>query len=62
MTVNSTVRICKKNTLLRLSKKDAHCFFDALENLPEPNTKLINAVKTYRAHITYQPLNHKERP
>lgn len=57
-----TVNRIKINTLLRLSKKDAHYFFNALENPPEPNTKLINAVKTYRAHITYQLINHKERP
>jgi uncharacterized protein (DUF1778 family) len=62
MTINSTERIIKKNTQLRLSKKDARCFFEVLENPPEPNAKLISAVKKYRAHITYQPLNHKERP
>lgn len=55
-------QIIEKDTLISLSKKDAHFFFEALENPPEPNTKLINAVKKYRAHITYQALNHKERP
>ncbi len=62
MTVNRTERISKMNTLLRLSKKDVHCFFNALENPPEPNAKLISAVKKYRDNITYQPINHKERP
>ena len=62
MTVNRTERVSKMNTLFRLSKKDAHCFFNALENPPVPNAKLINAVKTDRAYIAYQPINHKERP
>lgn len=45
MTVNRTERISKMNTLFRLSKKDARYFFNALEHLPVPNAKLINAVK-----------------
>jgi uncharacterized protein (DUF1778 family) len=62
MTVNRTEQLSKKNTLFHLSKKDAHYFFNALEHLPVPNKKLINAVKTDLAYIAYQPINHKERP
>ena len=43
--------IIEKDKLIYLSKKDAQVFFDVLENPPEPNAKLINAVKNYRAHI-----------
>jgi len=55
-------QLTDKNMSISLSKKDTLCFFEALENSPEPNAKLINAVKKYRAHITCQPINHKERP
>ena len=43
--------IIEKDKLIHLSNKDAKLFFDALENPPEPNTKLINAVKNYKANI-----------
>jgi uncharacterized protein (DUF1778 family) len=43
--------IIEKDKLIHLSKNDAQVFFDALENPPEPNAKLINAVKNYRAYI-----------
>jgi len=43
--------IIEKDKLIHLSHKDAQCFFDALENPPEPNAKLINAVKSYKANI-----------
>ena len=41
----------EKDKLIQLSNKDAHLFFDVLENPPEPNTKLKNAVKNYKASI-----------
>jgi len=44
-------QIIEKDKLIHLSKKDAQFFFDVLDNPPEPNAKLINAVKNYRAHI-----------
>ncbi|MFI3218738.1 MAG: DUF1778 domain-containing protein [Methylococcales bacterium] len=44
-------QIIEKDKLIYLSKKDAQFFFDVLENPPEPNEKLINAVKNYRASI-----------
>lgn len=43
--------IIEKDKLIHLSNKDAQLFFDALENPPEPNTKLINAIKNYKANI-----------
>ena len=51
MAVINNERIIEKDNLIRLSKKGAQVFFDVLENPPEPNAKLINAVKNYRAHI-----------
>ena len=45
--------ITEKDKLIRLSKNDAQTFFDALENPPEPNAKLLNAVNNYRVHIKY---------
>ncbi len=45
--------IIEKDKLIHLSKNDAQVFFDALENQPEPNAKLRNAVNNYRAHIKY---------
>ena len=43
--------IIEKNKLIQLSKNDAEVFFGALENPPEPNAKLMNAVKNYRNYI-----------
>ena len=43
--------IIEKDKIIHLSNKDAQLFFDMLENPPEPNTKLKNAVKNYRANI-----------
>ena len=43
--------IIEKDKLIQLSKNDAEVFFGALENPPEPNAKLMNAVKNYRAYI-----------
>ena len=43
--------IIEKDKLIQLSNNDAEVFFGALENPPEPNAKLMNAVKNYRAYI-----------
>ena len=43
--------IIEKDKIIHLSNKDAQLFFDMLENQPEPNSKLKNAVKNYRANI-----------
>lgn len=43
--------IIEKDKLIHLSNKDAQLFFDMLENPPEPNAKLKNAVKNYKANI-----------
>ncbi|MCX7085856.1 MAG: DUF1778 domain-containing protein [Methylococcales bacterium] len=43
--------IIEKDKLIQLSKKDAEVFFGALENPPEANVKLLNAVKNYRVYI-----------
>ena len=44
--------IIEKDTLIHLSKNDAEAFFQALENPPQPNTKLLDAVKHYKANMT----------
>jgi len=51
ITARVSEQIIEKDKLIRLSKKDAQVFFDVLENPPEPNAKLINAIKNHRAHI-----------
>ncbi|MCK5190241.1 MAG: DUF1778 domain-containing protein [Methylococcales bacterium] len=43
--------IIEKDKLIHLSHKDAQLFFDVLENPREPNEKLKNAVKSYKANI-----------
>ena len=43
--------IIEKDKLIYLSNKDAQLFCEMLENPPEPNKKLKNAVKNYRACI-----------
>lgn len=43
--------IIEKDKLIHLSNKDAQLFFDMLENPPEPNAKLIKAVKNYKENI-----------
>ncbi|MCF7971353.1 MAG: DUF1778 domain-containing protein [Methylococcaceae bacterium] len=43
--------IIEKDKVIHLSQQDAHCFFDLLDNPPEPNAKLNNAVQQYRARI-----------
>ncbi|WP_431065509.1 DUF1778 domain-containing protein [Methylotuvimicrobium sp.] len=44
-------RVIEKDKLIHLSQQDAEFFFDVLDNPPEPNNKLINAVKNYKARI-----------
>ncbi|WP_404359512.1 DUF1778 domain-containing protein [Methylotuvimicrobium sp. KM1] len=44
-------RVIEKDKLIHLSQQDAEFFFDVLDNPPEPNDKLINAVKNYKARI-----------
>jgi uncharacterized protein (DUF1778 family) len=44
--------IIEKDTLIHLSKNDAEAFFHALETPSQPNTKLLDAVKHYRANIS----------
>jgi uncharacterized protein (DUF1778 family) len=44
--------IIEKDTLILLSKNDAEAFFQALENPPQPNAKLLDAVKHYKANMT----------
>jgi uncharacterized protein (DUF1778 family) len=44
--------IIEKDTLIHLSKNDAEAFFQALERPPQPNAKLLDAVKHYKANMT----------
>ena len=44
-------RVIEKDKLIRFSQQDAEFFFDVLENPREPNDKLTNAVKNYKARI-----------
>jgi len=43
--------IIEKDKLIRLSQRDAEFFFDLLDNPPEPDDKLSNAIKNYKARI-----------
>ena len=44
--------IIEKDTLIHLSKNDAEAFLQALERPPQPNAKLLDAVKHYKANMT----------
>ena len=44
--------IIEKDKLIHLSKNDAEAFFRALENPPQANAKLLDAVKHYKATMT----------
>ena len=44
-------RVIEKDKLIHLSQQDAEFFFDVLDNPPEPNNKLTNAVNNYKARI-----------
>lgn len=43
--------IIEKDKIIYLSDKDTQVFFDALDNPPEPNTKLKKAFKNYKNKI-----------
>lgn len=43
--------IIERTETLHLSKSAADALFEALENPPEPNQKLINAFKEYKANV-----------
>ena len=43
--------ILEKDKQIQLSHNDALFFFDNLETPPEPNAKLLNAVKNYHGNI-----------
>jgi uncharacterized protein (DUF1778 family) len=40
--------IIEKDKMIYLSDRDAQVFFDALDNPPEPNTKLKSAFERYK--------------
>ena len=46
--VEKAGQVIERDTLIQLSKKDAQVFFEALENPPEPNARLMDAVSHYR--------------
>lgn len=46
--------VIEKERNIRLSYKDAEFFFKALENPPDPNEKLKNAVKKYKISGLYE--------
>ena len=43
--------IIERTETLHLSKAGADALFEALENPPKPNEKLINAFKDYKEHV-----------
>ncbi len=43
--------IIEKNKVIYLSNRDAEIFFSVLDNPPEPNQKLKNAVNNYKEKI-----------
>ena len=51
--------VIEKERLITLSYKDAQVFFDALENPPEPNGKLKNAVKEYKNSGLYEQTENR---
>ncbi|MBF0287015.1 MAG: DUF1778 domain-containing protein [SAR324 cluster bacterium] len=46
--------VIEKERNIKLSYKDAEVFFNALENPPEPNKKLKDAVKKYKISELYE--------
>lgn len=46
--------VIEKERNIKLSYKDAEVFFKALENPPEPNKKLKDAVKKYKISGLYE--------
>jgi len=47
-------RMIERETIIRLSQKDAHRIFSLMERPPKPNKKLKDAVKAYRGTIRAQ--------
>ena len=52
-------KLIERERLITLSYKDAQVFFDALENPPEPNDKLKNAVKEYKNSGLYEQTENR---
>ena len=46
--------VIEKERNIKLSYKDAEVFFEALENPPEPNKKLKDAVRKYKKSGLYE--------
>jgi uncharacterized protein (DUF1778 family) len=40
--------IIEQERIIKLTNKNANAFFEAIENPPAPNKKLLNAVKAYK--------------
>ncbi len=51
--------IIEKERLIKLSSEDTQVFFDALENPPEPNDKLKNAVREYKNSGLYEQTENR---
>lgn len=41
-------KVIEHERFIKMTMRSASAFFDALENPPEPNEKLSNAIKAYR--------------
>jgi len=44
-------RVIERESVIRLSQKDAHKILSLLDNPPKPNNRLKKAVKTYKATV-----------
>jgi len=44
-------RVVERETVIRLSRRDAQKVFSLLDRSPKPNARLIEAVKAYRAKV-----------
>ena len=44
-------RVVERETVIRLSRRDAQKVFSLLDRPPKPNARLIEAVKAYRAKV-----------
>jgi len=51
--------IIERERLIKLSDEDTQVFFDALENPPEPNDKLKNAVERYKNSGLYEQTENR---
>jgi uncharacterized protein (DUF1778 family) len=45
------LRVIERESVIRLSQKDAHKILSLLDNPPKPNKRLKEAVKTYRGTV-----------